>query len=361
MKSLISVVCLMLLAGGMPAGARTHVLFTVDVESFSEGDPAKQIWGEVGQKGERWGITRLMDIFEAAGVRATFYLNVYEIARNGEEPIRAAAREIHRRGHDLQLHSHPQPMFPMRGRWHGDLALQTEMLSRGMDLLRRWTGRAAIAHRASYRVDSDTLRAERQAGIPVDATFTWVPPDRPAGRDGAGLGNTVQKSTGVIHLPATYYAQLRLGPWASHRLVDIEGSTEAELTTILDQAARAGLCTVNIVLHSFSLSRYGVPDPAVARRLRNVLAYARSQSLLMPVTTTEIYEAIVGRDVCAGEKPFVPTTGPMLTYARAVEDVDKGWKNKLAVAAPMLAVLLLSGAIVLFFRRRQSQRRTRVL
>ncbi len=358
-------VCLMVFAlvlGVSPARSQTHVLFTVDVESYAEGDPAKQIWGRVGQDGEHWGITRLMDIFEASGVRGTFYVNVYETAKYGVGPVRMAAREIHRRGHDLALHSHPHPMYPVHGLSQARLVHQTEILRQGIEMLRSWTGKTVIAHRAGgFRANADTLVAAQSLGLRVDSSYTAGSLRRYPDAEAGPPGNTVHVGHGIIRLPVTQYDQVRLGQWSSPRLVDLEGSTEAELKAVLDQAAEAGLCTVNVLMHSFSLSRNGVPDPAVAQRLRNVLAHVAAHPRLKAVTTSQLYDLIVAEDVCAGEAPFVPVTGPMLTYARALEDIEKGWKNALVVALPVFGLALLVGAIGLAAHRVYIHRRTRDL
>ena len=342
--------------GAAQAQPRTHVLFTVDVESYAHGDPGEQIWGEIAGVGERWGITRIMDVFEAHGLRATFYVNVYEAAAHGADSIRRAAREIHGRGHDVQLHTHPAPMFEMAGMDEGDLARQEEVLRRGIELLREWTGKTVIAHRAGgFRANRDTLKAARHTGLAVDSSFAAiVQAHYPTVR----ARNTVQVTEGMIRLPVTFYHQVALGSWGARRLVDLEAASERELRAILDQAAEGGLCAVNILMHSFSLSREGRADPAMARRLDTIVAYAKSHPRLEVVTTTTLHERVVSRDVCAGETEIVPVTGWFLTFARAVEDFDRGWKNKaVVIAAGCGAAMMVSAAVLLLLR--YSQRRTR--
>ena len=348
MKKAAAIALALLSWGAAHAQPRTHVLFTVDVESFAHGDPAEQIWGEIAGHGEKWGITRIMDVFEAAGLRATFYLNVYEAAAYGVDSIRRAAVEIHRRDHDLQLHTHPAPMFGVPAMSDGNVARQEEILRKGVDLLHEWTGQTVIAHRAGgFRANLDTLRAARRAGLPVDSSFSPVSPDRyPIARHDRAR-NTVQVIAGVVQLPLTYYHQVALGNWGARRLVDLEASTEAEMRSILDQAANGGLCAVNILMHSFSLSRDGRPDAAILKRLEAVIAYAKGHAGLEVVTTTTLYERIIHRDVCAGETEVVPVTGWLLTAARAIEDFDRGWKNKaLVLGGGGIVLLLFSGTVI---------------
>ena len=103
-----------------PAIASTKVVITVDVESYGrDGDPEKQIWGKLAD-GEH-GIRRIMDLLDKHGVKGTFYLNVYEAAKYGDAALARVARAINDRGHDLELHTHPAPVYGIsemqKARW----------------------------------------------------------------------------------------------------------------------------------------------------------------------------------------------------------------------------------------------------
>src|SRR5690606_1279639 len=158
-----------------------------------------------------------------------FYLNAYEAARHGDT-IRNAAREIHRRGHDLQLHSHPAPMFEVPAMANGDFALQEKILREGIRLLHEWTGKTVIAHRAGgFRANLDTLRAMKRAGLLVDSSFSPIAAERyPTVQRGLAR-NSVQRMEGIVQLPVTHYHEVRLGSFSRKRLVDLEAATEREL------------------------------------------------------------------------------------------------------------------------------------
>ena len=53
----------------------------------------------------------MMNIFDEYGVKATFFVNVYEAAKYEDDTLAEVCRAIHSRGHDLELHTHPKPMF----------------------------------------------------------------------------------------------------------------------------------------------------------------------------------------------------------------------------------------------------------
>jgi ubiquinone/menaquinone biosynthesis C-methylase UbiE len=84
------------------------LMITVDVEAQprrAASDPLERlIWGRFpGAKDA--GIGRMMDIADKHGVKLTMFLDYCETGIYGDELLNVA-REIHRRGHDLQLHAH---------------------------------------------------------------------------------------------------------------------------------------------------------------------------------------------------------------------------------------------------------------
>ena len=98
-----------LAAFGMCAAEQpVYVLFTVDVESYSTGNPDRDVWCR-DEDGEH-GIGRMMDIFDAHGVKGTFFVNVYEAANHGADALAKVCRAISERGHDVELHTHPDPV-----------------------------------------------------------------------------------------------------------------------------------------------------------------------------------------------------------------------------------------------------------
>ena len=189
----------------------THVLITVDVETRANGGlPDQDIWGRLPGSPEAHGITRMMDMLETFGVRGTFYLNPYETARFGATDMAEAARTIHRRGHDLELHSHPLPMFDIRYVCQADQPGQREILARGMELIAEWSDKRVIAHRAgAYAADRATLRAAGELGLRVDSSFSpasvrGVPADAPA-------SNAPFELDGILEIPISFYVQAKLG------------------------------------------------------------------------------------------------------------------------------------------------------
>ena len=83
------------------------VIPTVDVEGVHGKNPFEQmILGHIGEK-DSWGVFRLAKIFNEFGVRATFFVDVYEYTLWGELPIARICEQLVGMGQDVQLHTHP--------------------------------------------------------------------------------------------------------------------------------------------------------------------------------------------------------------------------------------------------------------
>jgi hypothetical protein len=160
-----------------------RLLITVDVEAFpkrAEMDHVDRlIWGKYPDG--RGGIGEMMSIAEKHGVRLVMFLDYVEEFLYGKKIV-DVAREIHARGHDLQLHSHPE-LFPSsfwaeRGLPHlkhaGDATdEQAEALFDFLcDAQLRATGVAPVAYRGGgYRFGPGTVRAMGTHGVRMNSSY----------------------------------------------------------------------------------------------------------------------------------------------------------------------------------------------
>jgi hypothetical protein len=94
--------------------ARVYLVITVDVEALPGRAPSEHvkrlIYGDFGDS-RRAGIEEMMDAADAVGVKITFFLDVLEETLYPGQ-IEAVAKRIVARGHDLQLHTHPDKPPP---------------------------------------------------------------------------------------------------------------------------------------------------------------------------------------------------------------------------------------------------------
>ncbi len=324
----------------------TQFIISVDVESRTKGNPDADIWGTLPNGEGQYGIGKIMDILESHHARGTFFLNVYEMATHGEETLKEVAQAICERGHELQLHTHPRAMYSVYGMAGASLPDQIDMLRTGADLLKRWTGKSATAHRAgAFLANADTLRAVESIGFSADCSLS--PGSRNPSRLVKTLGssNWVRRVQNIWVIPVTYYIQLDLGWWRSRRILDIEGSSLPEIKRVVRWAIRHRLPTVCILMHSFSLCRPGRPKTRVIRRMNKLLQWLRKQEMV-EISTVDVscrhLDAIAPQNSFAG----APRTGWVLTWLRAVSAWDEGWRNPLAAACGAIAILVVVIALI---------------
>lgn len=329
---------------------KTSFLVTVDVETRSQGDPAADVMGVLPGATENLGIERIMELLEANHARGTFFLNAYEVAAHGEETMAGAARLIHARGHDLELHTHPRPMYCHYGMSKAPLDKQIEILEKGMLLIEGWTGKRVVAHRAgAFAANVDTLRAAETVGLRADCSLS------PGSRvdvplvDEIGPANRVRRVGGIWEIPVTWFYQLRLGPWRSRRILDIEGCSLAEIKCVTRWAIRHRMPTVCILMHSFSFSRNGRPNLRVIRRFSALLEWLRGQAEIEVQTVEWACERLAVEAMPeAGDE--ATATGSWLTWRRALGAWNDGWKNVLVSAAGFCLLGVVVLAIVVLSR-----------
>jgi hypothetical protein len=160
-----------------------RLMITVDVEAFpkrAEKDHVDRlIWGRYPDG--RGGIGEMMDIADKYGVKLVMFLDYIEEYLWGDQ-IMEVAREIHARGHDLQLHSHPEnfpdafweergiPRLKLAGNATDEQA--DAMMAFLCDRQMKATGVAPIAYRGGgYRYGPATVRAMGRHGVRLNSSY----------------------------------------------------------------------------------------------------------------------------------------------------------------------------------------------
>lgn len=160
-----------------------RLMITVDVEAFprrAEKDHVDRlIWGRYPEG--RGGIGEMMSIADKYGVKLVMFLDYVEEFLWGEQ-IQEVAREIHARGHDLQLHSHPE-IFPdsfWEERGLPRLKLANNATDEQADAMFAYlrsrqlaaTGVAPLAFRGGgYRYGPATVRAMGRHGVKLNSSY----------------------------------------------------------------------------------------------------------------------------------------------------------------------------------------------
>ena len=330
------------------------LLITVDAEpSRYRGRPLPyEITMEGRLEGGVHGVERLMDLSEAAGGRATFFLDVLAHRVHGDR-LRGTAELLAGRGHDVQVHTHPLWVGERGTMPEYDLDEQRALLEECASRIEAWTGRAPTAHRAGdLALNDDTLAALPAAGLDVDSSY--APGYPPCAALGEIFADTrPSRARGLIQIPLGAFTAFRLGSLVRHRLFDFNAVTLTEVRAFLRRARRLGLPQVTLLLHSFSLLRMNDArtsfrfDPAADERLQALLDEARG--LGYELTTVSEYrrelleaEAAEPELLAPGAEPPMPDAGAWITYLSAVERFSVSRKAKLvALAPPVFLVLLL--------------------
>jgi hypothetical protein len=274
---------------------KTRVYFTIDTETSMGGawsNPAYAplpldltVFGNCGSGS--YGIPLIMNILEDCGFRGTFFTEVFCSYNVGPQRVAAALKSILTRGHDLQLHLHPEQRFYRDFQQGGERreeglmfafpeAEQRELIREGVALFHELSGKAPTAFRAGcYGGSEVTLRALRENGIKIDSSYNL-----------AYLGNTCGFKTPVLNAPAMMegvyefpVTVFRVSGLSGYKPLEISAVSVSEIMTTIQLLQKAGCRDVVLVLHSFSLLKNGgvryescQPDHLVIRRLEKLCA-----------------------------------------------------------------------------------------
>jgi hypothetical protein len=159
-------------------------MLTVDVEAQprrAERDPLERlIWGRFPD-GPTGGIDALMSLAERHGARLVTFFDFAEVGIYGDAVL-AAAREIDRRGHDVELHAHsefmPNEYWVQRGvrPVGGTDTIEADQAGVLFDFLcathAEVCGRPAVAFRGGgYRYNANVLRAMAERGVRLNSSY----------------------------------------------------------------------------------------------------------------------------------------------------------------------------------------------
>jgi len=336
------------------APGKTLLLLTVDTEASMAGlrplSPDAMVWGRL--EGGAWGIERIMDICDAHGFKATFFISTLEALHYGDDHVRSIAEAVTARGHDPQLHVHPiwlGERFGEKALTAYDLEGQKAAIGRAAEYFRRLCGREPLAHRAGgLWCNAATFQALAEVGIRLDSSVARGYHDYPLADEPP---NVPRRLGPVAEVPVTVFAQLKVGRWVSWRHFDINACTLAELRFVVEAAAREGVAALCLLMHSFSFLRRGKrgqvagPAPEEARKFDRFLDQVAGRPDVEVLTFHELAERLDSNPSILEGPDFVPVSGPWRTYCRSWQRFGASWKNKAVALAPPAAAAAAAGAI----------------
>jgi peptidoglycan/xylan/chitin deacetylase (PgdA/CDA1 family) len=240
-------------------------------------------------------------------LQATFFLEPFndELGWPGEtEPV---ARYLIERGHDVQLHIHPnhvsyglyksgQPYERTDQMADLDREQQKKLIVRGADLLEQWTGTRPIAFRAgNMGASEETLLAMSDAGLWIDTSYTFPYVGGQCRFAETERYNGSKWYGEVLEVSLSAYRQPPLPGLHPAKPVDLMGSSFEECRDAVHMICDAGADAV-VILHSFSLFKVqdkqyngGKLDRIVKRRFEHFCKWlGRNRVAYPPRTFTEL-------------------------------------------------------------------------
>jgi hypothetical protein len=207
-----------------------------------------------------WGVGWQMDQLDAHGLKGVFFVDPMSALVYGVDVIARIVQPIVARGHEVQLHLHPewlawakdQPVGDRRGRSIGDFGYddQVTLLTLARRLLVEAGAPSPVAFRAgNYGANDDTLRALTALGIQWDASFNPIYVG-----DTCHIGLSVEQVDPVERLGVDELPVSAIQDRPGHlRHAQICALSAAEMRAGLDHAAATKRPTFSIVTHSFEM------------------------------------------------------------------------------------------------------------
>jgi len=162
---------------------KSKVIITIDTEVGEkaknfDGGFEKLVIGDIN--GEFYGVPKIMELSEKYGFKCEFFVDVYEYKKFGEERFKKLCQDIDKRGHEVQLHTHPSYAYDKDriNMYEYSIEEQIKIIKDGKELIKKWIDKYPIAHRAgNYGANDDTLIALKENGIFIDSSFFYKHPN----------------------------------------------------------------------------------------------------------------------------------------------------------------------------------------
>ena len=232
---------------------------SVDVEDFFLRDTEHEYYlGE--RNGQYWGVPLILDLCDREKVKATFFVDAQHVVNKVSRLlIKELCQEIHRRGHEMAIHTHPPArknyFVPDRVMGNYGFKYQYRFMKESLDTIEQWIGQRPVSHRAgSYSANANTFLVLNELGVKVDSSVFWGYKDwniRNYSSIRKHSGNLAPfKINQLVEIPISSYFQLPLclPNLKINKKTDIVWSTRSEF----GRFASTAVANVDIFLHSYS-------------------------------------------------------------------------------------------------------------
>ena len=328
--------------------AKVNVFITVDTEHSIGGafrDPnlkpvgnEKRVFGKIGDTA--YGIPLIMDIADLNKLPITFFVEVLNKYYFGEDETKKVYKYIIDRGHDIQLHLHPNYLNFTRSDpgklyfndniYRYDLSKQIELIREGKELLTKYGIKPPIAFRAgNFAADNNTLIALKENGFLIDSSYNYCYLGNHRRINNIEI-NDASMVEDIWEFPITNFKEFPFLGVHRTRPLDINGASFAEMKAALNFAKKHGPRNITIILHSFSfIKAYDVqynrikPRFHVIRRFEKLCRFLSENSQTFKVLTFGSLDKQELEKMCANPVhtfPKVPVYPSFLRYFEQLYD-----------------------------------------
>lgn len=278
-----------------------------------------------------YALPKTLEILSRYGLKGVFFVEPLFAARFGIAGLEEIVGLIKSKGHDIQLHLHPEWADEIRPlifegarvkRQHLSfytLDEQFTLIELGKKLLKEAGGGEAKAFRAgSFAANADTYRALSRCGIHFDSSLNLVHSD-----SGLDLREELdfsrpQRFEGVSILPMTIFRDGtgRLRP------AQVGACSFEELRDALASARIAGIEHFVLLSHNFEMMKQGrsEPDSVVVNRFETLCKHLADHCSHFPVAT---FGGLENVGISANELDL-PSAGLLSTIKRHGE---QAWRR----------------------------------
>lgn len=302
---------------------KMYLMITIDTENLMQ--PPDRVmrwpngaWGEIN--GMHYGFPKIIDICNRYSVKATFFVNVFECKKLGEDSLKNICQQIKVEGHDIQLHSHPVWMFNKNYMWQFPLEKQITIIRKGGELLYKWTGEYPVAHRAGYYgINRDTLIALKQNGIVIDASMFY-------GHTNCKLNwskNKIVERDSMVEIPISVFERENYIAFGSLKYrrgnsivkFDIDWVDDFdELLAVIKKAKEDNIRVLTLCMHSFSFIkvtkgyRKFLPDMDDIKKFDYFVAFVANDKDIKLITVNDFLEVYLSnKNYFALSLDLIPT------------------------------------------------------
>ena len=238
-----------------------------------------------------------MDRLEASGLRGVFFVDPMPALVYGNDVIAAIVTSIVSRGHDVELHLHPEwlewatsePVGERRGRSIGDFdaADQKTLISLARSLLIDAGAPPPLAFRAgNYGANDDTLRVLASLGMRWDTSLnpTYL-------GDTCNIGLDRDQIDPIERLGITEVPVSAILDRPGHlRHAQVCALSAQEMTAALSHAAETGRPAFTVVTHSFEMMSRDRkrPNHSVIKRFKSLCSTIAAHPAMSSATFADL-------------------------------------------------------------------------